>query len=249
MAKLRSLPDKFYDKDYETNGIHRVPLWRIGCFALNNTATNLYLFLMNYASFYLMGWVGVGMMLASSLTMAMRLWDGVTDPFVGFMVDKTNGKFGKNRPFIIIGNLVLALTSFLLFHVTHKLPDGFRFPFYVVILMIYYLGYTCQCVVTKSAQSCLTNDPKQRPLFASFDGVYNIGCGRLRFHRVLPHLLDGHRHWLCDLHRAGHYRYRSQGPQRVLRHRQGCQDWPEGLLGYPEEQPRYSDAGPVRFYR
>lgn len=174
MAKLRSLPDKFYDKDYETNGIHRVPLWRIGCFALNNTATNLYLFLMNYASYYLMGWVGVGMMLASSLTMAMRLWDGVTDPFVGFMVDKTNGKFGKNRPFIIIGNLVLALTSFLLFHVTHKLPDGFRFPFYVVILMVYYLGYTCQCVVTKSAQSCLTNDPKQRPLFASFDGVYNI---------------------------------------------------------------------------
>lgn len=39
--------------------------------------------------------------------------------------------------------------------------------------MVYYLGYTCQCVVTKSAQSCLTNDPKQRPLFASFDGVYN----------------------------------------------------------------------------
>lgn len=27
MAKTRTLPDKFYDKDYETNGIHRVPLW------------------------------------------------------------------------------------------------------------------------------------------------------------------------------------------------------------------------------
>lgn len=24
MAKTRSLPDKFYDKDYEHNGIHRV---------------------------------------------------------------------------------------------------------------------------------------------------------------------------------------------------------------------------------
>ena len=66
MAKTRTLPDKFYDKNYETNGIHRVPLWRIGCFALNNTATNLYMFLMNYATYYLMGWVGVGMMVASS---------------------------------------------------------------------------------------------------------------------------------------------------------------------------------------
>lgn len=58
MAKTRSLPDKFYDKDYEHNGIHRVPLWRIAGYALNNTATNIYLFMMNYATYYLMGWVG-----------------------------------------------------------------------------------------------------------------------------------------------------------------------------------------------
>lgn len=61
MAKTRTLPDKYYDKDYETNGIHRVPLWRIAGFALNNTATNLYLMFMNYVSFYLLGFVGVGM--------------------------------------------------------------------------------------------------------------------------------------------------------------------------------------------
>lgn len=51
MTKTRTLPDKYYDKDYETNGIHRVPLWRIAGFALNNTATNLYLMFMNYVSF------------------------------------------------------------------------------------------------------------------------------------------------------------------------------------------------------
>ena len=155
------------------NGIHRVPLWRIGGFALNNTATNLYLFLMNYLSFYLMGFVGVGMMMASSFSMVMRLWDGVTDPIVGFMVDATNGRFGKNRPFMVCGNIILCVCSFILFHVTHLLPQGFRFVFFVLVSCVYYIGYTAQCVVTKSAQSCLTNDPKQRPLFASFDGVYN----------------------------------------------------------------------------
>ena len=174
MAKTRTLPDKYYDKDYETNGIHRVPLWRIAGFALNNTATNLYLMFMNYVSFYLLGFVGVGMVMASSFTMAMRIWDGVTDPFIGYMVDKTNGKFGKNRPFMVIGNIILAASSFIMFHFTHKLPEGpARFIFFVVFCCIYYLGYTCQCVVTKSAQSCMTNDPKQRPMFASFDGVYN----------------------------------------------------------------------------
>lgn len=174
MAKTRTLPDKYYDKDYETNGIHRVPLWRIAGFALNNTATNLYLMFMNYVSFYLLGFVGVGMVMASSFTMAMRIWDGVTDPFIGYMVDKTNGKFGKNRPFMVIGNIILAASSFIMFHFTHKLPEGpARFIFFVVFCCVYYLGYTCQCVVTKSAQSCMTNDPKQRPMFASFDGVFN----------------------------------------------------------------------------
>ena len=191
MAKTRSLPDKFYDKDYEHNGIHRVPLWRIAGYALNNTATNVYLMMMNYATYYLMGWVGVGMMVASSLTMMMRIWDGVTDPFVGFMVDKTNGKFGKNRPFIVIGQIILCVTSYIAFHVTHKLPQGVRFPFYVVVLMVYYLGYTCQCVVTKSAQSCMTNDPKQRPMFASFDGVFNTLLFAI-LGIIIPRIADGY---------------------------------------------------------
>ena len=156
-------------------GIHRVPLWRIGGFALNNTATNLYMFLMNYVAYYLVGIVGVLMVTGSSFSMFMRIWDGVTDPFIGFVVDKTNGKFGKNRPFMVIGNSILFITSFILFHVTHMLPEStpIRFGFFIVVAAVYYVGYTFQCVVTKSAQSCLTNDPKQRPLFTCFDAVYN----------------------------------------------------------------------------
>lgn len=54
------------------------------------------------------------------------------------------------------------------------LPEGnIRLVFFIIVSAAYYIGYTCQCVVTKSAQSCVTNDPKQRPLFAAFDGVYN----------------------------------------------------------------------------
>ncbi len=165
--------DKSVSKYYGENGIHRVPLWRIAGFALNNTSTNLYMFLMNYVAYYLAGWVGVSTVMAGSFSMMMRIWDGVTDPLVGMLVDKMDGKFGKNRPFMVVGNLILFVTSFILFHVTHTLPENVRFIFFVVVSALYYLGYTAQCVVTKSAQSCLTNDPKQRPLFSIFDGTYN----------------------------------------------------------------------------
>ena len=182
------------------NGVHRVPLWRIAGFACNNLATNMYMFSMMYLSYYLIGFVGVATVLASSFSTLMRLWDGVTDPFVGMIVDRTNGRFGKNRPFIVIGNVILFVTSYILFHFTHLIGEpvsvteegiqvlsagdaALRFAFFTIVSCIYYIGYTCQCVVTKSAQTCLTNDPKQRPLFSIFDSAFvmigYIGVGSI----------------------------------------------------------------------
>ncbi len=157
------------------NGIHRVPTWRIAGYVLNNTATNLYMFMMTFITYYITGWVGLGVVLAGSFAMIMRVWDGITDPFIGYVVDRTNGKFGKNRPFMVVGNLILATTSFLMFWIIPKVSEGFpRIALFILLNMVYYIGYTFQCVVTKSAQSCVTNDPKQRPLFAVFDAINNM---------------------------------------------------------------------------
>jgi Na+/melibiose symporter-like transporter len=134
----------------------------------------LYLVMMMYVSYYATGIVGLGVILISTLITTMRVWDGVTDPIIGFVLDRTNGRFGKNRPFILIGNLIMLATSFSLFHFTHLLTQKARLPFFLGIYVIYIIGYTCQGVVSKSAQTCLTNDPKQRPTYAIFDGVYTF---------------------------------------------------------------------------
>ena len=158
----------------EENGIHRAKMWEIMMYALNNTSTNTYMMVVGYISYFLIGIVGLASVLAGSIVTIMRIWDGVTDPFVGMMVDKTNGKFGKNRPFIVIGQIIMFATTFVMFNFIPKMGTGVRFVAFIIIYMIYILGYTCQCVVTKSAQTCLTNDPKQRPIFAMCDTVYNI---------------------------------------------------------------------------
>lgn len=169
------------------NGIHRAHIWEIGLYALNNTSTNIYMTLVGYVSYYLVGIVGVGVVLAGTILTLMRIWDGVTDPFVGFIVDKTNTKFGKNRPFIVIGNLILFGTTWLMFNLVPNLSMSIRFPVFIAIYLVYIIGYTCQCVVTKSAQTCLTNDPKQRPIFAMFDSVYNL----LALSVIIPVYLSG----------------------------------------------------------
>ena len=173
----------------EENGIHRAKMWEIMMYALNNTSTNTYMVVVGYISYFLIGIVGLASVLAGSIVTIMRVWDGVTDPFVGMMVDKTNGKFGKNRPFIVIGQIIMFATTFVMFNFIPKMGTGVRFIVFIIIYMIYIIGYTCQCVVTKSAQTCLTNDPKQRPIFAMCDTVYNIVLMNIMFPIIVTDVL------------------------------------------------------------
>ncbi|HZG73297.1 MAG TPA: MFS transporter [Chondromyces sp.] len=152
---------------------NKAKLWEIGFFALNNTATNLYMFILAFVSYYAAGIAGIAVVVVSTILMSMRIFDGITDPIVGFMVDKTEGKFGKFRPYMIIGNIILAGSVLVLYNVTHLIPESFRLIFFIFIYAVHIIGYTCQTSVTKAAQTVLTNDPKQRPLFAVFDGIYN----------------------------------------------------------------------------
>ena len=48
-------------------GIHRAKIWEIGFYACNNLSTNLYMLLMGSISYYLIGIVGLGAVLAGSI--------------------------------------------------------------------------------------------------------------------------------------------------------------------------------------
>ncbi len=149
---------------------NRAKIWQIGFFAANNLATNCYAVLMMYVSYYANGVAGLAISVVSLLLTSLRIFDGITDPIVGAVIDRTNGKFGKFRPFMIIGNIIIMISVILMYYVTHKIPNSaIRFIFFTAVYMFYVIGYTFQTAVTKAGQTALTNDPKQRPLFALFD--------------------------------------------------------------------------------
>jgi len=147
--------------------------WQIAFFALNNTATNLYMFFFMFIAYYATGIAGLLVVAVSSVITLSRIWDGITDPIIGFFIDKTESKFGKFRPFMVLGNGMLAGLTAIMIFTTHLIPQGFRFIYFVALYAIYIIGYTFQTACTKAAQTVLTNDPKQRPMFTLFDAIYN----------------------------------------------------------------------------
>ncbi|MGL5330025.1 MAG: MFS transporter [Peptostreptococcaceae bacterium] len=149
------------------------PTWRLALFALNNTATNLYMCAMMYLANYATGIAGLMVTVIGFVLTAMRMFDGITDPIVGFLIDKTDGKFGKFRPFIVIGNIILGVMTFVIFKTVHTVPENMRLVYFVACYAIYIVGYTCQTACTKAGQACMTSNPAKRPKFGLFDAIYN----------------------------------------------------------------------------
>ncbi len=153
-------------------GYNNAKYWQICFFSLNNAATNLYLALMGYVSYYANSIAGFSVVLVSCILTGMNVFDAITDPVVGFMLDRSKGRFGKFRPFMLLGNLIMAVSAVFLHFMTHEINRYMRIPFFVTAYGLFVLGYTFQTVVAKSGQAILTNNPKQRPVSTYFDSLF-----------------------------------------------------------------------------
>ena len=167
-------------------GMNRAKPYQLVLFPMNNGATNVYYILtMNFIAYYANGVLGLALMFATTMVTVMRLFDAVTDPIIGALIDRTNSKFGKFRPYMVIGNAIMIVSSILLYFGTRIIaPDmqWLRYVCFVLFYALYVIGYTFQTACTRSGQTCLTNDPKQRPMFTIFNTIASlIGMGLVQF--------------------------------------------------------------------
>ena len=169
----------------ENTGMNRAKFYQLALFPMNNGATNVYFVLiLSYVATFgenILGLVGF----ASIMVTLMRLFDAVTDPIIGSLMDKTSTRFGKFRPFMVIGNIIMSLSVIALYVLTPLIPAGMmwaRYAAFTLLYAIWVIGYTFQTSVTRAAQAVLTNDPKQRPLFTIFNTIGSLaGMGVMQF--------------------------------------------------------------------
>lgn len=166
------------DMQNNNQTVNRAKLYQLALFPFNNGATNVYFMLiMNYIAYYANGVLGLVLMFATTMVTVMRVFDAVTDPVIGVLIDKTQSRFGKFRPYIVFGNVIMAVSVLLMFFATRWIPDTvmwFRYVAFVLLYMLYVIGYTFQTACTRSGQTVLTNDPKQRPLFIVFNTIASL---------------------------------------------------------------------------
>ena len=165
--------------------LNRAKPYQLVLFPLNNGATNVYFVLiLSYVAQFGSSILKLGMF-ASIMVTVMRAADAVTDPIIGAMMDRTNTRIGKFRPFMILGSAVMAVSVVCLYVLTPLIPETMmwlRYVAFVVVYFVWVIGYTFQTSCTRAGQTVLTNDPNQRPMFTIFNTVGSLlGMGVMQF--------------------------------------------------------------------
>jgi len=165
---------KKIEKEERNKKFRRASVWQMTLMPFGSVAHNAFMFLMGLVSYYAAGPVGLGTVIASYVITGTRIFDGITDPIVAVVFDKTNGKFGKIRLFIVIAWSLMSAATLLMFFTNHLVPEGFRLVYFIVLYMVYIIGYTFSGVAYNTGFTVVTNDPQQRPIIGGLQMVFSM---------------------------------------------------------------------------
>lgn len=145
--------------------------WQLALVPAANCVPTLFVILMTFASYVAVGVYGATTVLAGTIITGTRMFDAITDPIIGLLADRLNGKFGRARPLMILGYIIISLSVLSMFNLGLGGGEG-RVWVFASIYIIYIIGYTIFGVGGGLTAPVITNDPKQRPILGRWQTVY-----------------------------------------------------------------------------
>ena len=102
-----------------------------------------WMFVGNFLMIFYTDVFGIGMGAVATLMLVSRIWDAVNDPIIGALSDKTHTRWGRYRPWLLIGAPLTALVLVLTFWAHPDWSQTGKIIYMAVTYSILVLGYTC----------------------------------------------------------------------------------------------------------
>ena len=130
----------------------------------------------------------------------MRIFRWDHRSVIGSIIDRTETRFGKFRPFLVIGSFIMLAASFMIYLFSFDIPQTYRMVWVVLWYAVWVIGYTFMTTVNKCVLSIVTKNPKYRPLSGVAGGCYSTILGFIMTTAIIP-ILQKTVGW--DLKKAG----------------------------------------------
>jgi len=140
---------------------------------------------MAYILFFYTDVFGITAAAAGTMMLVTRLWDGVNDPMMGMIADRTQTKWGKFRPFLLWLCVPFAFVGVLTFTTPDLGYTGKLIWAYVTFTALMML-YTAINIPYSALLGVISSDPIERNDVSSVKFVFAYAAGTIVGATLLP---------------------------------------------------------------
>jgi GPH family glycoside/pentoside/hexuronide:cation symporter len=109
--------------------------------------------------------------------MGFRLYDALLDPLIGNISDNTRSRWGRRRPFIVVGAIASALLLPFLWHVDPALGEFAKSMHLLIFGILIYTAYSIWAMPYQSLGMELTRNYDERTRISAWSTVIGIPIG------------------------------------------------------------------------
>jgi GPH family glycoside/pentoside/hexuronide:cation symporter len=117
---------------------------------------------MAFFLFYLTEALQISPVWAGTALLIPRLWDAITDPFMGAMSDRTRSRMGRRRPYLLVGAFAFGLTFWLVLSPPPVESDLGKVVYFTAMYLLVSTAYTIYDVPYSSMAAEMSGSFRER---------------------------------------------------------------------------------------
>ena len=117
--------------------------------------------------------LGLSPAVIGTVLMLMRLWDAITDPIMGYVSDNWKGKFGRRKPFLLIGSLLMSVAYPLIWFASPEWTEQSKTIYFFCLSIMFFTSYTIYSVPFRALATEMTPDYEERTTIRIYSAFFN----------------------------------------------------------------------------
>lgn len=118
--------------------------------------------------------LGIPAVLAGSIPFIGKIWDAISDPIMGTIVDRTRSKYGSKRFYLLLGSFIGTIT-FTLLWVSITGPIIWMYIYYLVTFLLFSTGFTIVMIPYNALLPEMISDYHLRGQYTGVRMIFSAG--------------------------------------------------------------------------
>lgn len=120
----------------------RVPLGQKIAFGVGMFANQMFPAILSIFFIVLVENLGFDGLMWAAVALFPRVFDAITDPIMGFISDNTKSKYGRRRPYVILGGVIMGIAFIFMWQLFLENSLEYNFWYFFLWSVVFYLGLT-----------------------------------------------------------------------------------------------------------